>query len=135
MARMMVIVAAGAIGSAAFATTAGEVASPKQQEQPQVCKTVVSAELGTKPYKLCMTRAEWDAKKIADAKDVNRIVCRYEEVPGTRFRSAKVCMALSEWQDRWMRDRQEVERIQRSTCVRGGGASAGQPAMTNFVSS
>lgn len=121
MMRMMVIVAAGAIGSAAFAATAGEVASPAQPGPPQVCKTVVSAELGAKPYKLCMTRAEWDAKKLADAKDPNRIVCHYEEVPGTRFRSAKLCMAQSEWHERRMRDRQEVERIQRSTCVRGGG--------------
>ena len=64
MARtMMVIVAAGAVGSAAFATTAGEVASPTQQDQPQVCNTVVGAEPGAKPYKLCINRAEWDGRR------------------------------------------------------------------------
>jgi hypothetical protein len=112
---MMVIVAAGAVGSAAFATTAGEVSSPKQQEQPGVCKTVVSAEPGAKPYQLCMTQAEWEAKKIADAKDANRIVCHYEEVPGQRFRSTKVCMPASEWDVQRMRERQEVERVQMQT--------------------
>jgi hypothetical protein len=116
MARtMMVIAAAGAVGSAAFATTAGELASPMQQEQPQVCKTVVNAELGAKPYKLCMTRAEWDAKKIADAKDANRIICRYEEVPGTRFRSRKVCQPASEWDNQRLLQRQELERVQMQT--------------------
>ena len=129
MARtMMVIVAAGAAGSAAFATTAAEVASPKQLAQPQVCETVVSAEPGAKPYKLCMTRAEWDAKKIADAKDANRIVCRYEEVPGSRFRSKKICMAASAWEDQRLRDRQEVERIQRRSAFMARAASAGQPS-------
>jgi hypothetical protein len=118
---MMVIVAAGAVGSAAFATTAGEVSSPKQQEQPQVCETVVSAERGAKPYKLCMTRAEWKAKKIADAKDPNRIVCHYQELPGTRFRSAKVCMPASEWDNQRLRERQAIEQIQMRTCVHGSG--------------
>lgn len=121
MVRMLVIVAAAAVGSAAFAATSGEAVSPKQQGQPEVCKTVVSADFGAKPYKLCMTQAGWDARKIAEAKDANRIVCRYEEVIGTRFRSTKVCMAMSEWHNRRMRDREAVEGIQRSTCVSGGG--------------
>lgn len=117
MARMMMvaIVAAGAVGSASFATTAGEVSSPKQEEQPQVCKTVVGAEPGAKPYKLCMTRAEWEAKKLADAKDANRIVCHYLEEPGARFRSTKVCMAASEWDNQRQRERQAVERLQMQT--------------------
>ena len=116
MARMMMMIAAaGAAGSAAFASTAGEVSSPTQQEQSQVCKTVVSAEPGAKPHKLCMTRAEWDAKKVADAKDANRIVCRYEEVPGTRFRSRKVCQPASEWDNQRQLQRQELERVQMQT--------------------
>ena len=118
---MLVILAAGVVGTAAFATTVGQDPSPNPQEQPQVCKTVVSAEPGAKPYKLCMSRAEWDAKKIADAKDANRIVCRYEEVPGSRFRSKKICQPASAWDEQRLRDRQAVDQIQRSTCVPGAG--------------
>jgi hypothetical protein len=122
MARIfMVIVAAGAVGSAALATTLGEVAPPNQAAPPQICKNVVSAALGAKPYKLCMTRAQWDAKKIADAKDANRIVCRYQEQIGTRFRSAKVCMPASDWENLRLADRQAVEHIQMQSCVPGAG--------------
>jgi hypothetical protein len=112
---MVVIAAAGAVGSTALASMAGEVSSPAQKEQSQVCKTVVSAEPGAKPQQLCMTRAEWDAKKIADAKDPNRIVCRYEEVPGSRFRSQKICQPASEWANQRQLQRQEIERVQMGT--------------------
>lgn len=109
---MLMVVAAGAVGSAAFATPSAGAPSPMQSEQSQVCQTVVTAEPGAKPYKLCMTRADWTAKKIADGKNANRIVCRYEEVPGSRFRSAKVCQAASEWATQLLLQRQELEQIQ-----------------------
>lgn len=118
MARMMLlIVAAGAAGSAAFAANAGETAAPVQGQQPLVCQTVVTAEPGTKPYKLCKTQAEWTAQKLADSKNANRIICRYEEVPGTRFRSRKVCQSASEWATQRLLQRQDVERIQMQTPI------------------
>jgi hypothetical protein len=96
-------------------------ASEAATSEPKVCKFVVEAARGAKPYQLCMTKAEWDAKKLADAKDATRIECRYEEMPGTRFRSAKVCMPASQWAEQRRLDREAVERIQSGVCVAGAG--------------
>ena len=122
MASMMVaVLAAGALGGAGVAAVSGGMSSPDQHEQPKVCKTVVGAELGAKPYQMCMTRAEWKAKKVADAKDANRTVCRYQENPSSRLRSYKVCRPASEWESQRLRDRQAVEQIQMRSCVPGAG--------------
>ena len=114
------------IAIAAVACQSQALASSSTTQQPaagtaKVCKTVVSAERGAKPYDLCLTQAEWDAKKIADAKDANRIVCRYESDSKTRFRSFKVCMTAAEWENARLADRQLLERIQMQTCVQGAG--------------
>jgi hypothetical protein len=122
MARiMLVLVAIGGAGAAALATPPSDIAPTPQVVEPQICKSVVSAERGAKPYKLCMTRAEWEAKKIADAKDANRIVCHYDEQLGTRLRVSKVCMPASEWDAQRRADREAVERAQMQACVPGAG--------------
>jgi hypothetical protein len=123
MGRLMTIaiaiMATGAtLGASANPST---TASPAAPDQPKLCKMVVGPEPGAKPHEMCMTKAEWEAKKIADAKDPNRMVCRYEEESGTRFRSTKVCMTAAEWDNERLRQRQEVERIQMQTCVPGAG--------------
>ena len=120
--------------SAAFAVAAtGEPGASQVQAQRQqpgdnstpgpgkVCKHVVSAEQGTKPYRVCLTKAEWKSKEAADAKNPNRIVCRYVEHSGSKFKSYKVCMTAAEWENSRQRDRQALERIQSSTCVFGAG--------------
>ena len=108
--------------SAAWAALANQKAPASPAPDPtKVCKMVVDNTPRSKPYQLCLTKSEWEAKKIADAKDANRIVCHYEEMPGTRFRSAKVCMTAAEWWNQRQADRQAVERIQMQTCVPGGG--------------
>src|ERR1043165_7356364 len=105
MARTMTFLAAACVAgaAAAFASTAPETPTAPTVTpapgQPKICKTVVSAEPGTKPYQMCRTKAEWDAKTIADAKDPNRMICHYEEQIGTRFRSNKVCMTAMEWEN------------------------------------
>ena len=86
-----------------------------------VCKHVVSAERGSKPRPLCMTKAEWAAKKLADSKDPNRIVCRYEQNSRSKFDSFKICMSAAEWQNQRQLEREHVERIQNGVCVAGGG--------------
>lgn len=118
----LTVVAAIAAGSAAWTALANQrsAASPAA-EQPKICKMVVDHKPRSKPYQLCMTGAEWEAKKVADAKDATRIECRYEEMSGTRFRSAKVCMTAAEWWNQRQADRQAVERIQMQTCVQGAG--------------
>jgi hypothetical protein len=129
MSKMMILlsVAAIAAGGASFASTSSQQmsntsgSSPAPSDQPKICKTVVGQERGSKPYEMCMTKAEWEAKKIADAKDPNRIVCHYEEESGTRFRSAKVCMTAAEWWNARQAERQNIERMQSQSCVPGGG--------------
>ncbi|MFL6728940.1 MAG: hypothetical protein ACJ8E3_06645 [Sphingomicrobium sp.] len=122
MTRAMLLIAAGAVAAWGVAFPALADHSQAQPEaQPTVCKKVVGNTPGSKPYDLCLTKAEWDAKKIADAKDANRIVCHYEEQPGTRFRSSKVCMTAAEWWNQRQMERQAVERAQAQSCVRGGG--------------
>ena len=61
----------------------------------------------------------WAAKKKQDAADATRIVCHYEEEPGTRFASRKICMSAAQWDDRKLQDRQDVERIQLQSAGRG----------------
>lgn len=106
--------------SPASATPVTTIGSPATTPA-KICKHVVSAERGAKPYQMCMTKAEWAAKAAADAKDANRIVCRYEEVPGTRFRGRKICMSAAEWANQRFEERQAIERIQNSTCKAGSG--------------
>ena len=114
----MTMVFAILIGTTA---TANPGAAVVPTDQPQVCKTVVSAEIGSKPFKLCLTAAEWKARKIAEAKNVNRMVCRYQEQPGTRFRSYKICLPQSEWDNQRLRERQAIDQIQMRSCVPGAG--------------
>jgi hypothetical protein len=121
--NVLMVFSAVAFDGLAFAALAAQpqTPSPAQPNPANICKWVVSAEPGARPYQLCMTRGEWEAKKIADAKDPNRMVCEYVEESGTRFRSAKVCMTAMEWQRQRTADREAIEQIQRQSCVPGGG--------------
>lgn len=114
-----IAVSAALAASPSNAGTADAQAAPV--EQPKVCKMVASDQRNSKPYELCLSKAEWDTKAIADAKDANRIVCHYEDEPGTRLHSRKICMPASAWNARREGDRQEVENIQMKTCVPGAG--------------
>jgi hypothetical protein len=120
----LIAIAALGVGGVAFAaTTSGDPApaQPAQAGPPQICKTVVGTDRGAKPYQLCMTKAEWDAKKIADAKDPNRMVCKYEQKPGTRLVTQKTCLTAAEWEAQRLATREAVEKIQMQTCVPGAG--------------
>src|ERR1700752_4739390 len=89
--------AAGVALAAAPATNSSPASQAPTTDGSKICKMVVAADPGAKPYEMCMSKAEWDARKIADAKDVNRMVCKYNEDPKTRFRSFKICMTAAEW--------------------------------------
>ena len=116
----LILVSIAGVAIAAAQSEAPPVAKAPPDEK-KICQSVVSADIGAKPYQLCQTKAEWDAKKAEDAKDATRMVCRYEEMPGTRFRSAKICQPKSAWDEARRLDREAVEQIQRSVCVAGGG--------------
>jgi hypothetical protein len=109
------------IGVAATAAMANPGATDVPSNQRQICKTVVNAEVGSKPYRMCLTAAEWKARKVAESKNANRMVCRYQEQPGTRFRSYKICLPQSEWDNQRLRERQAIEQIQMRSCVPGAG--------------
>ena len=119
-----VAIACGSILSASppSGRAADAAGAPQPQAaSPTICKMVVSPKAGSKPFEMCLTKAEWEAKRIADARDANRLVCKYTEDPKTRFRSFKVCMTAAEWENQRLADRQAVERIQMQTCVPGAG--------------
>lgn len=56
-----------------------------------------------------------------DKSDVNRVVCRREEVIGSRLGAKRVCLSVREWQDRVEGDRERLERIQHATPVSPSG--------------
>jgi hypothetical protein len=114
-------VVALAASGIAIASANQTVTEPASSDPAKVCKMVATDKPNTKPFELCMTKAEWEAKAIADAKDANRIVCHYEEEPGTRLRSHKICQPASAWNARTAGDREQVEGIQMKTCVPGAG--------------
>ena len=114
----VVALGAGGVAIASANQTAAEAAS---SGPAKVCKMVATDKPNTKPFEMCMTKAEWEAKAIADAKDANRIVCHYEEEPGTRLRNRKICQPASAWNARTAGDREQVEGLQMKTCVPGAG--------------
>jgi hypothetical protein len=114
----LVLLAAGGVAIAAVDQT---TTSTQSADPSKVCKMVASDQPNTKPFEMCLTRAEWDAKAIADAKDANRIVCHYEDEPGTRLRSRKICQPASAWNARTAGDREQTEGLQMKTCVPGAG--------------
>jgi hypothetical protein len=54
-------------------------------------------------------------------RDPNQIVCKKEEVLGSRLQTRKVCMTRAEWAEQRQLDRQNVERSQTNTCQRQAG--------------
>ena len=110
-------------GTSAGVVASASGASPGASQDPSkvVCKYVLSAQPGAEPYKLCQSNAQWQALEDAYAKDANRMVCHYEDMPGTKINGHKVCGPLSAWKDRQAEAREATETIQRGVCVPGGG--------------
>lgn len=50
--------------------------------------------------------------KQSKLKDPNEVICRKEEVLGSRLQSRKVCMTRAEWADALRENRGNVERAQ-----------------------
>lgn len=116
------ILAAGTGALAAAQSNGGSKAvQTAAPDQAKICKMVASDERNSKPFEMCLTKTEWAAKAIADAKDANRMVCHYEDEPGTRLHSRKICVTAAEWEDRRQANREVTERIQMQTCVPGAG--------------
>ena len=121
MFRLAVAAAAVLLGSTVAVAGDNPTTENPATAEPVICKKVVTAEPGTKPFDMCMTKAQWAAKKKADAKDPNRIVCKYEDSTGNRLKAYKICMTAAEWWNQRQRERANIERIQNGVCVKGGG--------------
>jgi hypothetical protein len=112
--------------SAAVAAT-DPVTAPAQRSATdadagkKVCKWVLSAERGTKPYQLCLSPAAWALRDKLAAKDATRQECHIVPKTGWHFESTKVCMPASEWENQQLQARQAIEKIQAGSCA--GGAA------------
>jgi hypothetical protein len=118
--NMMRFVAAGAFAFGLAAVGGGTAAlsqspAPNVEESKIVCKYVVAATPGSKPYRMCLSKADWALKEQQDAKDPNRIVCHYEQEPGSRLKGRKVCQPASQWAQDKQDYRDSTERIQMLT--------------------
>lgn len=125
---MVRFIAAGAMlcGSAVAATAALSAASaspppPNADDSKIECKYVVSATPGAKPYQVCMSKGDWALKQSRDLKDANRLVCHYEEEPGSKIRGRKICQPASAWAEDKRLSREQTEDIQMRVCVPGAG--------------
>lgn len=118
-AAMAIGLASAAIGASQSTSSAAPDHDPAADSK--VCKYVVSAKRGSKPFQMCLTKSQWAAKTEKDAMEANRIVCRYEEKIGTRLVSRKICQPASEWAEQQQMHRDQVQDIQIRVCVPGGG--------------
>ena len=120
--KMVRIIALVAIALGSPAVAAPQASSAAADSKPSVvCKYVVTAEAGSKTFRMCLTKSEWAQREAQASKDANRIECRFQEVPGTRFRSKKICQPASAWAEHRRLEREAIEQIQRSVCVYGAG--------------
>jgi len=88
-----------------------------------ICKYVVAAgpSRDNKPYQMCMSNADWAAKEARDSKDANRIVCKYQENPGSPYlKGYKICQPASEWSEQERLAREHIQIIQMQTRGPGG---------------
>lgn len=107
---------ATAAGSAASIGVASTAASSPGDTTP-VCKSVLASDPGALPYQLCQSKAQWSALEAQYAKDANRMVCHYEDEPGTKLGAHKLCGPLSAWDARRQQAREATERIQMGTAA------------------
>jgi len=54
-------------------------------------------------------------------RDPNEMICKKEEVLGSRLQSRKVCLTRAQWAEQRVIDRQNVEKSQVNTCQRQAG--------------
>ena len=112
------VIATFAGASAALIASPSAASSPAAQDGSKpVCKYVLATDPGAQPYKLCQTAAQWASLEASYAKDADRMVCHYEELPGTKIGAHKICGPLSVWEARRQQARESTEKIQMLTGV------------------
>jgi hypothetical protein len=84
-------------------------------------RTVAAAITAVSLLSLVATSATAQDDSKRKARDPNEVVCKKEEVLGSRLQTRKVCMTRAEWAEQRQLDRQNVERSQTNTCQRQAG--------------
>jgi hypothetical protein len=104
-----------AAGAAAIAQSPP---APNSEDSKIICKYVVAAgpSRDNKPYRMCMSKADWALKDQRDSKDANRIVCKYEQDPESKLQGKKICQPASEWAEQERLAREKIQEIQMRTC-------------------
>ena len=115
-----IIVAAPVSGAPDAAAGSPQPTASASGDANKICKYVVAAEPGSKPYQLCLSKAAWAAKEKLDAQDATRIECHYVDKTGSKFESTKVCMTAAEWENARNADRDWVQQMQSRSCAPGG---------------
>ena len=124
MIRYMVAASLLAFTAAAVAAQDGPPSptpAPGSYQEKTTCKYVLTAEHGSKPYKLCLTNAQWKLANVRGGNDPNRIECHIQDDAASKLSSYKICQPASQWQQDRQDARDLVERIQQGSCVGGGG--------------
>lgn len=118
MLKFIAATAVAGLASTALAYQPGPVpaAQATAGDPGIVCKYVVAAGRDNKPYQLCQSKAKWASKAAADAKDANRMVCRYEQETASRIKVGKRCQTAEQWAEEERETRQHVEEIQARSC-------------------
>jgi hypothetical protein len=104
-----------ATATAFVALPAAGAATSSQADPKPVCKYVLASDPGALPYQLCQSKAQWATLEAQYAKDANRMVCHYEDEPGTKLGYHKLCGPLSAWEARRAQAREATERVQMMT--------------------
>ncbi len=116
MIRSLILAALAAATAGAFAwPQSGSAATSLPADTKPVCKYVLASEPGALPYQLCQSKAQWATLEAQYAKDGNRMVCHYEDMPGTKLGAHKICGPSSAWEARQQQAREATERIQMMT--------------------
>lgn len=96
---MIAFGAAMMFGAPALAQTATTVTTPTPQSATPAAAT-----------------APTTVAKALPANDVNRVVCRTEDVLGSRLKKQKTCMTLGQWRDV---SRQSGDWLEKRTSMKG----------------
>jgi hypothetical protein len=120
----MIRIVTAALIVSGFAVAAGAAAiaqsppAPNSEDSKIICKYVVAAgpSRDNKPYRMCMSKADWALKDQRDSKDANRIVCKYEQDPESKLSGKKICQPASEWAEQERLAREKIQEIQMRTC-------------------
>ena len=84
-------------------------------------RTAAAAIIAASLASLVATSAAAQDGAKRKTRDPNEVVCKKEDVLGSRLQTRKVCMTRAEWAEQRQLDRQNVERSQTNTCQRQAG--------------